>query len=361
MDHASLSHSDQHSVPQHFGGEEGAAAVLGALASAASHNHEREVLQELTTSALANVQILPGATAPSDVAAALGRSLAARHRLMARSAQRAFVPVLIAFAAEQVRVAASISADLPQPVAASIRLRAEVLRGLAATSRQRYSGNFRAAVFGANDGLVSNLALVVGMSATGVSASIVLAAGLAGLLAGALSMAAGEYISVRSARELLHGSRLNAEAVSALASQGAHREHIALIYRARGMRHEQAVAEAETLDSTGQAPAGAAASTPEESQADQVVGTASGAAISSFFFFASGALIPILPYLFGLPATAAMLLAVVLVGAALLATGATVGLLSGASPMRKALRQLTIGYGAAAATYLLGLVFGAVG
>ncbi|MGB6003033.1 MAG: VIT1/CCC1 transporter family protein, partial [Ornithinimicrobium sp.] len=133
------------------------------------------------------------------------------------------------------------------------------------------------------------------------------------------------------------------------------------IYRARGMRHEQAVAEAETLDSTGQAPAGAAASTPEESQADQVVGTASGAAISSFFFFASGALIPILPYLFGLPATAAMLLAVVLVGAALLATGATVGLLSGASPMRKALRQLTIGYGAAAATYLLGLVFGAVG
>ena len=72
--------------------------------------------------------------------------------------------------------------------------------------RNRLSGSFRAAVFGANDGLVSNLALVLGVSASGVSTQTVLVTGLAGLLAGALSMGAGEYVSVRSQRELLDAS-----------------------------------------------------------------------------------------------------------------------------------------------------------
>ena len=81
-------------------------------------------------------------------------------------------------------------------------------------------------------------------------------------------------------------------------------------------------------------------------------------AISSFLFFASGALIPVLPWIFGLDGAAAIITATVLVGIALLATGATVGLLSGASPMKRAMRQLGIGLGAAAVTYLLGLAFG---
>src|SRR5690606_19215479 len=88
------------------------------------------------------------------------------------------------------------------------------------------------------------------------------------------------------------------------------------------------------------------------------VGSARGAAISSFFFFASGAIIPVLPYLFGLTGLAAVAVASVLVGIALLITGAIVGVLSGASPLKRALRQLAIGYGAAAVTYLLGLLFG---
>jgi VIT1/CCC1 family predicted Fe2+/Mn2+ transporter len=90
----------------------------------------------------------------------------------------------------------------------------------------------------------------------------------------------------------------------------------------------------------------------------EAVGTAWSAAISSFCFFASGALIPVLPYLFGLQGTTAVVVAAVLVGIVLLATGAIVGLLSGGPPLRRALRQLGIGYGAAAATYLLGLLFG---
>jgi VIT1/CCC1 family predicted Fe2+/Mn2+ transporter len=83
-----------------------------------------------------------------------------------------------------------------------------------------------------------------------------------------------------------------------------------------------------------------------------------GAAASSFCFFASGALIPVLPYLFGLDGLAAVAVAAALVGLALLATGATVGILSGGPPLRRALRQLAIGYGAAGVTYVLGLLFG---
>ena len=91
----------------------------------------------------------------------------------------------------------------------------------------------------------------------------------------------------------------------------------------------------------------------------EAVGSAWAAALSSFCFFASGALIPVLPYLFGATGAVAIAVAASLVGLALLATGAVVGILSGASPARRALRQLAIGYGAAAATYLLGLAFGA--
>jgi VIT1/CCC1 family predicted Fe2+/Mn2+ transporter len=92
---------------------------------------------------------------------------------------------------------------------------------------------------------------------------------------------------------------------------------------------------------------------------DEAVGTGLSAAISSFLFFASGALIPVLPWILGLSGTAAIITATVLVSIALLATGATVGLLSGASPMKRAFRQLAIGLGAAAVTYVLGLAFGA--
>jgi len=90
-----------------------------------------------------------------------------------------------------------------------------------------------------------------------------------------------------------------------------------------------------------------------------VVGTGLGAAVSSFCFFASGATIPVLPFLFGFSERTSLILAVVLVGLALMLTGAIVGVLSGGPPLRRALRQLAIGLGAAAATYLLGMVFGA--
>ncbi|WP_448070540.1 VIT1/CCC1 transporter family protein [Georgenia yuyongxinii] len=257
--------------------------------------------------------------------------------------------------AEQ-RSAYSGDADATDAMAADERVHGEVVRALAARGRARMSGGFRAAVFGANDGLVSNLALVLGIGATGVSAGTVLFTGISGLLAGALSMGAGEYVSVRSQRELLDSSTPDPEAHSVIPHLDVDANEFALVYRARGM----AVAEAQEHAAGVIARVTAGQGMPEQELRDyEEVGTGWNAAISSFLFFASGALIPILPYLFGLRGTPAVLLAAGMVGLALLGTGAVVGVLSGAPPLRRALRQLAIGYGAAAVTYALGLAFGA--
>lgn len=130
--------------------------------------------------------------------------------------------------------------DATHTMAADERIHEEVVRGLAARGRSRLSGSFRAAVFGANDGLVSNLALVLGVTASGVSNATVLVTGMAGLLAGALSMGAGEYVSVRSQRELLDAATPNPEAGSAVPHLDVDANELTLVYRARGMSETEA-------------------------------------------------------------------------------------------------------------------------
>ncbi|MES2094294.1 MAG: VIT1/CCC1 family protein [Actinomycetota bacterium] len=291
--------------------------------------------------------------------------------LLARRFGSVFVLALAQRA--EVRSPYESDSDATAAMAADERIHAEVVRGLAERGRNRLSGTFRAAVFGANDGLVSNLALVIGISASGVPNSVVLLTGVAGLLAGALSMGAGEYVSVRSQRELLEASTPDPESNRALRHLDVDANELALVYRARGMDAAAAAARASAVldkdslhdhslaghSTAGHSTAGhstAGHSGPVDSH--EAVGTGFGAAISSFLFFASGAIIPVLPYLFGLQGVVALLVAAVLVGLALLATGAVVGLLSGGPPLRRALRQLGIGFGAAAVTYLLGLLFG---
>ncbi|MEZ3160159.1 VIT1/CCC1 family protein [Microbacterium sp. BWT-B31] len=245
-------------------------------------------------------------------------------------------------------------------MAADEKIHSEVVRGLAARGRRRLSGSFRAAVFGANDGLVSNLALVLGIGATGVAPHFVLFSGLAGLLAGALSMGAGEFVSVRSQRELLAATDPNDHGGDALLHLDLDANELALVYRTRGMSGTDAAARARRMIEAAHGLDDLPALTgPIRTTEDhEVVGQAWGAAVSSFLFFASGAIIPVLPWMVGLSGLAAVVAALVLVGISLLLTGATVGLLSGAPPLRRALRQLAIGYGAAAITYVLGLVFG---
>ncbi|GAA4481990.1 VIT1/CCC1 family protein [Microbacterium panaciterrae] len=237
----------------------------------------------------------------------------------------------------------------------------EVVRGLAARGRRRLSGSFRAAVFGANDGLVSNLALVLGIGATGASSGFVLFSGFAGLLAGALSMGAGEFVSVRSQRELLEATQENGHGDAAASDLDLDENELALVYRARGMEADESLARARRVVSA--AKAGRAQRTGplrlpvDEGDDHEIVGNAWPAAISSFLLFASGAIVPVLPWIFGMQGIPAVLVALALVGTALLSTGATVGVLSGGPPLRRGLRQLAIGFGAAAVTYVLGLLF----
>ncbi|KQR63925.1 VIT1/CCC1 family protein [Frigoribacterium sp. Leaf172] len=310
--------------------------------------------------------------------------------LLARRFGSIFVLALVQSA--EARSPYATDADATVAMAADERIHGEVVRALAERGRTRLSGSFRAAVFGANDGLVSNLALVLGISATGVPNRVVLLTGLSGLLAGALSMGAGEYVSVRSQRELLDASTPDPATRGVLADLDVDANELALVFRARGMTAADADARARAVlggtdrgeapfggsatgapalpaDAAapegdvpaGAAPGDAASSAAPASDAHESLGTAFGAAGSSFCFFASGAIIAVLPYLFGLEGLTAVVVAAVLVGIALLGTGAVVGLLSGASPLRRALRQLAIGFGAAAVTYALGLLFGTGG
>jgi VIT1/CCC1 family predicted Fe2+/Mn2+ transporter len=166
---------------------------------------------------------------------------------------------------------------------------------------------------------------------------------LAGLLAGALSMAAGEYISVRSQRELLEAAsqELDRPTIRALADQEA--EELGLVFRARGMAVDQAERRAAALRAGGDdQPAGGDGDAGTDVAGTDVVGSAVGAAGFSFVSFAAGAAIPILAVLVT-TGTAAILAAAIVVGVALFATGATVGVLTGGSLLGRGLRQLGIG------------------
>jgi len=245
-------------------------------------------------------------------------------------------------------------------MAADEQTHALVVAGLAQRARARSSGWFRAAVFGVNDGLVSNFSLVLGMAGAGSSPQVVLLAGLAGLLAGALSMAAGEYISVRSQRELLEAAsqELDRPTLRALADQEA--EELGLVFRARGMAVDQAERRAAALRAGGDdQPAGGDGDAGTDAAGTDVVGSAVGAAGFSFVSFAAGAAIPILPFLVT-TGTAAILAAAIVVGVALFATGATVGVLTGGSLLGRGLRQLGIGAVAALVTYGLGRLFNTI-
>lgn len=280
-----------------------------------------------------------------------------RTRLFGLLARRfGFVFVLALLQRAEGRSPYEDDRDATPQMAADERIHEEVVRALAMRGRLRISGTFRAAVFGANDGLVSNLALVLGVGAAGADAALVLVTGIAGLLAGALSMGAGEYVSVSSQRELLAASTPSLQSADALTRIDFDENEVALVFRARGMTEVEAEKAAGEVLREREAP-----QLPADDVDVETVGTPLGVAVSSFAFFASGALVPILPYLFGLSGLLAVAVAAGLVGIALLASGALVGLLSGAPMLLRALRQLLIGYGAAAVTYLLGLLFNAAG
>jgi VIT1/CCC1 family predicted Fe2+/Mn2+ transporter len=221
-------------------------------------------------------------------------------------------------------------------------------------------GTLRATVFGVSDGLVSNVSLVMGFSGAQVNGDVVLLAGVAGLLAGAFSMAAGEYVSMRAQRELFE-RQIELEREELAANPEEETREIALIYRAKGLSQEQAEVTAAQL----MADPDVALETlvREELGLDpSSLGSPWGAAIGSFLAFAAGALVPVLPFLFAPAgegvATGYVVASAVLAGLALFAVGASLSLFTGRSALMSGLRQLGLGAAAATLTYVIGSVIG---
>ncbi len=218
-------------------------------------------------------------------------------------------------------------------------------------------GTLRATIFGVSDGLVSNLSLVMGFAGAQADAQFVVLAGVAGLLAGAASMAAGEYVSMRSQRELFERQISLEEMELALAPEE-ERAELALIYRAKGVPADEAEALADrilrdkdvALDTLVREELGL---DPGE------LGSPWGAAIGSFLAFAAGAIVPVLAYFSGGAGWLQFAISAVMSGAALFAVGVGVSLFTGRSALYSAGRQLGLGAAAAAITFAIGLAIGA--
>jgi VIT1/CCC1 family predicted Fe2+/Mn2+ transporter len=272
--------------------------------------------------------------------------------------------------------------DAPASMAADERAHAAVLRAMMATPvgdppepaeksprkpsrpetwhRVDRSGATRAAVFGISDGLVSNTALVMGFAGASPDNRTILFAGVAGLLAGAFSMAAGEYVSVASQRDLFQREiMLEAEELDNKPEE--EQRELELIYRAKGLSRDLAAETAAQIMSNRSTALDTLAREELGLDPDEL-GSPVKVALSSFVAFAIGAIVVVLPYLFfvspGASTTIPLFLAVGLAVVAMLTVGGIVGRLSGRGIVFSGLRQLMWGAGAAAVTFAVGSIIG---
>jgi VIT1/CCC1 family predicted Fe2+/Mn2+ transporter len=213
----------------------------------------------------------------------------------------------------------------------------------------------RAAVLGANDGLVSNLSLVMGVAGASLSGSGILITGLAGLLAGAGSMALGEWLSVQSSREL-YQRQIQIEKEELEARPEEEQEELALIYQSKGLPKERAQELAKhiingdrALDTLSREELGI--------DPDELGGSAWEAAITSFFLFAVGAIVPVIPFIF-LSGTTAVIVSIIISAFGLFVIGAAITLMTGRSVLYSGMRMVLFGLIAAALTYGIGRLIG---
>jgi VIT1/CCC1 family predicted Fe2+/Mn2+ transporter len=218
-------------------------------------------------------------------------------------------------------------------------------------------GTARATVFGISDGLVSNVALILGVAAADATRSSVLVAGVAGLLAGATSMAAGEYVSMKAQSELIE-RELEIERQSISRDPALETRELAAIYRNRGLDQDQALEMAEAVMSDPETALEVHAR-EELGIAPDATGNPQGAAVGSFIAFSFGALVPLLPWFFGEGAAAVIASAIV----GLIATftvGAILARFTERSVLRTAGRQVAWAVAACTATSVIGSWLGAV-
>jgi VIT1/CCC1 family predicted Fe2+/Mn2+ transporter len=230
------------------------------------------------------------------------------------------------------------------------------LSEVGARHRSSLGGNLRASVFGVNDGLVSNASLVLGVAGAGAANAYVLMTGAAGLLAGALSMAAGEYVSVRTQREMYeYQIALERDEVAEYPDEEA--EELALIYEARGVAIEQARELSRDLLSRPEQALDVLAREELGLNPDDL-GSPWQAATSSFLAFAGGAAIPLLPFIVHVPAVSPLTATIALTCVALFVVGMVLSLFTGRDAFRGALRMVLIGGGAGLVSFLVGKVLG---
>jgi VIT1/CCC1 family predicted Fe2+/Mn2+ transporter len=332
---------------------------------------------------------LYGALAEAEPAAArrqLFASLAEEARsqagIWADAAARAGDPVPAVFAPGfRARLVATLARRLGpvrlRPVLAAMKVRGLSVYGTTAGGhamphsvdevgkrhRGATNGNLRAAVFGANDGLVSNASLILGVAgAAGASAGggaerAVLISGVAGLLAGAFSMAAGEFVSVSTQREMLE-RQIDAERDELAQYPAEEAAELSLIYQARGLPREDADRIAERIIANPNYALDTLAR--EELGLDPAsLGSPLGAAVASFFAFAVGAVVPLVPFAVA-RGPSALPTSIALTAAALFSLGAAMSLFAGRGAARGGLRMLLIGCAAAGANFLIGHLLGAV-
>lgn len=219
------------------------------------------------------------------------------------------------------------------------------------------SGNaLRAAVLGANDGLISNLNLVMGVAGAALSGRAVLVTGLAGLLAGAFSMALGEWLSVQSARELAE-RQLSTERTELAEVPDEEEEELALIYQAKGLPEPQARSLAHELIANKSTALDTLAREELGIDPHELGGSSWEAALTSFVLFSVGAIIPVVPFFFASGAEA-IALSLALSAVALFVSGALSTLFTGRGVLRTGARQVAFGLAAAAVTFGLGKLLG---
>jgi VIT1/CCC1 family predicted Fe2+/Mn2+ transporter len=248
------------------------------------------------------------------------------------------------------RIMATLAEDNPTtmtgPVLAKLEGRHSAVGGNA----------LRAAVLGANDGLVSNLALVMGIAGATNDRSAVLLAGLAGLLAGAISMALGEWISVQSSREL-YEKQLATERMEIETFPDEEAEELKLIYQAKGIPSDQAAEMAASVMVDTQRALETMAREELGIDPDDLGGSPWEAAIASFFLFALGAILPVLPFFFT-TGPQAIAMSALLSGFGLFGLGAAISLLTGKNVWWSGFRQTLFGLAAAAVTFGVGTLVG---
>jgi VIT1/CCC1 family predicted Fe2+/Mn2+ transporter len=310
---------------------------------------------------------LRAAGAPTDLRPTL------RARVLGLLARRFGASVVAPIMAVEERTGRTMYDDQPEAAGTSLpadershaRLLHTITGGASGAMLARFEGRhraiggnaLRAGVLGANDGLVSNFSLVMGVAGASGGGPPVIIAGVAGLLAGSLSMALGEWLSVQSAREL-YESQIATEAEELRIFPSEEEEELRLIYEAKGLTADEARRLAHRIV-TGDPAVALDTMAREELGIDpsELGGSPWTAAFTSFSLFATGAIVPVLPFLVA-SGTAAIAASAVLSGLALFGLGAAITLLTGRNPWWSGLRSLGFGLAAAAITFGIGSLLG---